>query len=137
MVVDHSHSANVVVLYVVMVGSHEDDVDDDAEGDEELGEWIEDDVGKELADLDPDGAAVPDAEHVGRVHALLDQHLLQLLALVLIIIVVVVLRKRRPKDVSKGAPASQYFGLMKTSVNKETRFVSCQLFLTVSRDLSA
>ena len=91
----YSHSANVVVLYVVMVCSHEHDVDDDAEGDEELGEWIEDDVGEELTDLDPDGAAVPDAEHVGRVHALLNQHLLQLLALVLIIVVVVVLRKKR------------------------------------------
>ena len=78
-----------------MVCSHEHDVDDDAEGDEELGEWIEDDVGEELTDLDPDGAAVPDAEHVGRVHALLNQHLLQLLALVLIIVVVVVLRKKR------------------------------------------
>ena len=77
-----------------MVCSHEYDVDDDAEGDEELGEWIEDDVGEELTDLDPDGAAVPDAEHVGRVHALLNQHLLQLLALVLIIVVVVVLRKK-------------------------------------------
>ena len=44
-----------------MVCSHEYDVDDDAEGDEELGEWIEDDVGEELTDLDPDGAAVPDA----------------------------------------------------------------------------
>ena len=90
----YSHSANVVVLYVIMVCSHEHDVDDDAEGDEELGEWIEDDVGEELTDLDPDGAAVPDAEHVGRVHALLNQHLLQLLALVLIIVVVVVLRKK-------------------------------------------
>ena len=57
----YSHSANVVVLYVIMVCSHEYDVDDDAEGDEELGEWIEDDVGEELTDLDPDGAAVPDA----------------------------------------------------------------------------
>ena len=100
-----------------MVCSHEHDVDDDAEGDEELGEWIEDDVGEELTDLDPDGAAVPDAEHVGRVHALLNQHLLQLLALVLIIVVVVVLRKKRDRvmnatNVSVGVPWSiTIFGL--------------------------
>ena len=50
-----------------MVESHEGSVDDDAQGDEEVDEGVEDDDGEELGQADVAGAAVPHAHHV---HAL-------------------------------------------------------------------
>ena len=54
-------------IHVVMVESHEGSVDDDAKGDEEVDEGVEDDDGEELCQADVAGAAVPHAHHV---HAL-------------------------------------------------------------------
>ena len=48
----------------MVVQGHEGGVDDDAEGDEELGEGVEDKIGEDLSTLDPDSGAIPDAEKV-------------------------------------------------------------------------
>ena len=63
------------MLDLIVVQGHEDDVDDDAERDEELGEGVKDEKGQNFADLYPDPAAVPNAGHVcgldqGRGHLL-------------------------------------------------------------------
>ena len=68
-----SHSVVVVVLQAVVVQRHEYDVDDDAEGDEELGEGVEHDEGQDLAHSDPQPAAVPDAGHVRAFHGVLSK----------------------------------------------------------------
>ena len=57
-------SLHSVVFEDVVVESHEEDVDGDAEGDEEVGERVKHQDREELADLQPHHAAVPDAEYV-------------------------------------------------------------------------
>ena len=69
-----------------MVEGHEDDVDDDAERDEQLGEGIEHQVGPYLADLKPDVAAVPDAKHVDRLLEVLAEDLFVLGTLVVVVV---------------------------------------------------
>ena len=75
-----------VVLDEVMVERHEDDVDDDAERDGELCEGVEDDEREELADPDPQPAAVPDAAHVDALDDLLGHDVFALGALVLVVV---------------------------------------------------
>ena len=69
-----------------MVEGHEDDVDDDAERDEQLGEGIEHQVGPYLADLKPDVAAVPDAKHVDRLLEVLAEDFFVLGTLVVVVV---------------------------------------------------
>ncbi len=80
------HSAVEVVLYAVLVQGHEDDVDDDAERDKELRERIEDDKGKDLADLDPQPATVPDAPDLCALDHVLQEDVLELRALLVIVV---------------------------------------------------
>ena len=84
------HSPDIIVVDVVVVRSHKHDVDHNAEGDEQLRERVEDNIGTELRRLDPDVATIPDAQDICRVHPLLDEHGFHLLALVFFIVVVVV-----------------------------------------------
>lgn len=48
----------------MMIQRHEERIDDDAERDEELYEWIKDQQGHVLLKLEPEPAAVPDAKYV-------------------------------------------------------------------------
>ena len=92
------HSSDVVVLDVVLVQRHEDDVDGDAEGDEELGEGVEDDEGEHLGDLEPEPAAVPDAHHVDRLLDVLARYQLEVGALVVVVVVHVGAQVRHLRD---------------------------------------
>ena len=67
-----------------MVHGHEDDVDGDAEGDEQLGEGVEDDDGQQLTHPDPDPGAVPDAEQVDALLQVLDEGALPLVLVVVV-----------------------------------------------------
>ena len=59
--IGHLHS---IIFHVIGVESHEGDIDDGADSDEELGEGVEDKVGEDLGTLDPDSGAIPDAKKV-------------------------------------------------------------------------
>ena len=67
-----------------MVHGHEDDIDRDAEGDEELGEGVKDQDGQELTNPDPDPGAIPDAEHVDALLQVLDESALPLVLVVVV-----------------------------------------------------
>lgn len=71
-----------------MVQSHEYDVDHDTQGDEELGEGVEHDVGEELRGLEPQPAAIPDAGYIQRLGEVLGNLFLDLGTLPVVIIVV-------------------------------------------------
>lgn len=53
-----------IFVHIVMIQRHEKRIDDDAEGDEELYEWIKDQQGHVFLKLEPEPAAVPDAKDV-------------------------------------------------------------------------
>ena len=53
-----------IIFHVIGIESHESNVDDSADSDEELGEGVEDKIGEDLSTLDPDSGAIPDAEKV-------------------------------------------------------------------------
>ncbi len=56
-----------------MIHGHEENVDGDAEGDEELGERIEDHDGQDFAHPDPDPCTIPDAKEVDALLQVFDQ----------------------------------------------------------------
>ena len=64
-------------VHVVVVQGHEGGVDDDAEGDEEVDEGVEDYDGEELGEANVAGAAVPHAHHIHALDAELADSLLQ------------------------------------------------------------
>lgn len=53
-----------IFVHIVVIQRHEERIDDDAECDEELYEWIKDQEGHVLLNLKPEPAAVPDAKDV-------------------------------------------------------------------------
>lgn len=53
-----------ILVHVVMVQCHEQRINDDAECDEELYEWIKDQQGDVLLNLEPKPTAIPDAKDV-------------------------------------------------------------------------
>ena len=57
----HLHS---IIFHVIGIESHECNVDDSADGDEELGEGVEDKIGEDLGAPDPHPGAIPDAKKV-------------------------------------------------------------------------
>ena len=61
----------------MVVQGHEGGVDDDAEGDEQVDEGVEDDDGEELGEANVAGAAVPHAHHIHALDAELADSLLQ------------------------------------------------------------
>lgn len=69
-----------------MVERHEDDVDDDTERDGQLGERVEDQIGQDLAGLQPDVAAIPDAEDVDWLFEVLAEDLFVLGTLVVVVV---------------------------------------------------
>lgn len=81
-----SHSSVGIIINVVMVESHEYDVDNDAERDGQLREGIEDEEGQDLTGLQPDVAAIPDAEDVDGFFEVIAEDLLVLRALVVVVV---------------------------------------------------
>ena len=81
-----SHPAVVVILDDVMVRSHEEDVDRNADGDEELGEGVKHEDGQQLREPHPDGRAVPDAQDADHLLQVADTHILELGTLVIAVI---------------------------------------------------
>ena len=53
-----------IIFHVIRVKGHEHDVDDGADGDEEISEGVEDEIGEDLGAPDPDAGAIPDAKKV-------------------------------------------------------------------------
>ena len=81
-----SHSSVGIIINVVVVERHEDDVDDDTEGDGQLRERVEDQVGQDLAGLQPDVAAIPDAKDVDRLLEVFAEDLFVLRTLVVVVV---------------------------------------------------
>ena len=73
----------------IMVQAHEDDIDNNAEGNEELCESIKDQHGQDLCDLEPDVGAVPDAEDVDNILQVLQGNHLAVWTLVFIVVIFV------------------------------------------------
>jgi hypothetical protein len=69
-----------------VVERHEDDVDDNAQRDEELGEGVEDDEREELADADPQPAAVPHAPDLDALCPVLRYDIIARGALVVVVV---------------------------------------------------
>ncbi len=82
----HLHSSVGIIINVVMVERHEDDVDNDTERDGQLREGIEDEEGEDLAGLQPDVAAIPDTKDVDWFFEVIAEDLLVLRALVVVIV---------------------------------------------------
>lgn len=75
------------MFFVVLIEGHEDDIDDNAEGDEEFGERVEDDEGETFADLDPNGTTVPNAHDVDGLGQPLAEDVLEFRAFIVIVVV--------------------------------------------------
>ena len=82
-----------VGIHVVVIHSHEERVHDDAQGDEELHEWVEDDESEDLLHSNPAPAALPhtqdvDSPQTRTQHPLLQLHLQRLFLLLLRLLLV-------------------------------------------------
>ena len=84
-------SLHSVVINVVLVHTHEDNVHCDTESYEELHEGIKDNEGQDFRYFDPGSAAVPDTEDLAALEEIALQNILQLRTLVVIVQVVVVI----------------------------------------------
>ena len=85
--VDNLHS---IVINVVLVHAHEDNVHRDTQSYEQLHEGIKNDDGQEFRYFDPSSAAVPDTEDLATLHEVALYDILQLRTLVVIVQVVIV-----------------------------------------------
>ena len=88
MPVESSHS---VVINVVLVHAHEDNVHGDTQSDEELHEGIKDNEGQDFRYFDPSSAAVPDTENLAALKEVALQNILQLRAFIVIVQVIVII----------------------------------------------
>ena len=84
-------SSHSVVINVVLVHAHEDNVHGDTESDEELHEGIKDNEGQDFRYFDPSSAAVPDTENLAALKEVALQNILQLRAFIVIVQVIVVI----------------------------------------------
>ena len=84
----NSHS---VIINVVLVQAHEDNVHCDTESDEQLHEGIEDNEGQDFRYFDPSSAAIPDTENLAALLQVALYNVLQLRSFVVIVQVVVVI----------------------------------------------
>ena len=80
-----SEDLHAVVLCAVLVKTHEDNIDSDAEGDEQLHEGVKHDPGHELGDLDPGPAAVQHTECLAALLQVILDNILELWTLVIIL----------------------------------------------------
>ena len=76
---------HAVVLHAVLIETHEDNINSDAEGDEQLHERVKYDPGHELGDLDPRPAAVQHAEHLAALLQVILDNVLEFWTLVIIL----------------------------------------------------
>ena len=76
---------HAVVLHAVLIETHEDNINSDAEGDEQLHERVKHDPGHELGDLDPRPAAVQHAEHLAALLQVILDNVLEFWTLVIIL----------------------------------------------------
>jgi len=79
-------SLHSIVFQLVVVQGQEDDVHDDAEGDDDFGEGVENDEGHDLAEFDPQSGAVPDAQDVDHVLRVVPEHALEIRTFVVVVI---------------------------------------------------
>ena len=82
----HLHS---IIFHVIGIESHECNVDDSADSDEELGEGVEDKIGEDLSTLDPDSGAIPDAEKVTTSFQTIHQNVFHFWPLVVLVLRVI------------------------------------------------
>ena len=80
-----------VVINVVLVHAHEDNVDCDTQSDEQLHEGIKDNEGQDFRYFDPSSAAVPDTENLAALLEVTLQNILQLRTFIVIVQVIVVI----------------------------------------------
>ena len=78
-----------IIFHVIGIESHEGNVDDSADSDEELGEGVEDQVGEDLGTLDPDSRAIPDAEKVTTSFQTIHQNVFHFWPLVVLVLRVI------------------------------------------------
>ena len=84
----NSHS---VVINVVLIQAHEDNVHCDTESDEQLHEGIEDNEGQDFRYFDPSSAAIPNTENLAALKEVALQNILQLRTFIVIVQVIVVI----------------------------------------------
>ena len=81
------HSAVVSIVYTVVVCGHEQNVDNDAQRDSQFSEGVEDQVGQDFADFEPECTAVPYAEDFERLRQIFSHDSFVIGTLVVFVIV--------------------------------------------------